>query len=273
MHQAKIAVAGATGRLGRHVVGVLGAAGHEVVPISRSAGVDVITGDGLAEALKDADAIIDVTAGPSSEQRAATEFFTTAARNLQQTGERAGVTRYVVVSIVGIEKSAGGYGSAKLAHEQAVLAGPVPAGILRVAQFHELVGVLMEMGRQGDVIYLPEMRTQIIAARTVAEALAAMATSPQAEFGAARAAESAGAQVPELAGPREENLASLARLVAARRGDQVRIEEVKGADPDSQAAADGSLLPGPHARLAGPTFEEWLTTQPDSASASVRHAF
>ena len=64
-----------------------------------------------------------------------------------------------------------------------------------------------------------------------------------------------------LAGPREENLASLARLVAARRGDQVRIEEVKGADPDSQAAADGSLLPGPHAKLAGPTFEEWLTGQ------------
>jgi dTDP-4-dehydrorhamnose reductase len=270
MQRAKIAVAGATGRLGRHVVEVLGAEGHEVVPIARSAGVDVITADGLADALKDADAIIDVTAGPSSEQRAATEFFTTAARNLQQAGERAGVARYVVVSIVGIEKSAGGYGSAKLEHEQAVLAGRVPARILRVTQFHELVGVLMDMGRQGDVIYLPEMRTQIIAARTVAEALAAMATSPEAGFAAARAAESAGAPVPELAGPREENLASLARLVAARlvaarHGDQVKIEEVKGADPDSKAAADGSLLPGPHAKLAGPTFEEWLTTQPDSA--------
>jgi uncharacterized protein YbjT (DUF2867 family) len=275
MQRAKIAVAGATGRLGRHVVEVLGAEGHEVVPIARSAGVDVITGDGLADALKDADAIIDVTAGPSSEQRAATEFFTTAARNLQQAGERAGVARYVVVSIVGIEKSAGGYGSAKLEHEQAVLAGRVPARILRVTQFHELVGVLMDMGRQGDVIYLPEMRTQIIAARTVAEALAAMATSPEAGFAAARAAESAGAPVPELAGPREENHASqarlvaarlvAARLVAARHGDQVKIEEVKGADPDSKAAADGSLLPGPHAKLAGPTFEEWLTTQPDSA--------
>jgi hypothetical protein len=144
----------------------------------------------------------------------------------------------------------------------------VPARILRVAQFHELVGVLMDAGRQGEVIYLPRMRTQIIAARTVAGALAAMATSPQAEFAAARAAESAGAPVPELAGPREENLASLARLVAARRGGQVRIEQVTAADPDGQAAADGSLLPGPHAKLAGPTFEEWLTTQPDSGSAA-----
>jgi uncharacterized protein YbjT (DUF2867 family) len=266
MQQAKIAVAGATGRLGRHVVDVLGPAGHEVVPISRSAGVDVITGDGLADALKGADAIIDVIAGPSSEQRAATEFFTTAARNLQQAGERAGVARYVVVSIVGIEKSTGGYGSAKLAHEQAVLAGPVPARILRVAQFHELVGVLMDMGRQGDVIYLPQMRTQIIAARTVAGALAAMATSPQAEFAAARAAEAAGAPVPELAGRSGTSPAWPGGR--GRRGDQVRIEEVKGADPDSLAAADGSLLPGPHARLAGPTFEDWLTTQPDSASAA-----
>ena len=266
MRPAKIAVAGATGRLGRHVAGVLGAEGHQVVPISRSAGVDVITGDGLADAVTGADAIIDVTAGPSSEQRAATEFFTTAARNLQQAGERAGVARYVVVSIIGIEKSAGGYGSAKLAHEQAALAGPVPARILRVAQFHELVGVLMDMGRQGDVIYLPEMRTQIIAARTVAQALAEMATSPEAQFAAARAAESAGAPIPELAGPHEENLASLARLVATRRGDQIRIEEVKAADPDSEAAADGSLLPGPYAKLAGPTFEEWLTTQPGNGS-------
>ena len=268
MQHAKIAVAGATGRLGHHVVDVLGAAGHQVVPISRSAGVDVITGDGLADALTGADAVIDVTAGPGSGQRPATEFFSTAARNLQQAGERAGVARYVVVSIIGIEKSAGGYGSAKLAHEQSVLAGPVPARILRVAQFHELVGVLMQMGGQGEVIYLPKMRTQVIAARTVAEALAAMATSPQAEFVAARAAESAGAPIPELAGPREENLASLARLVAAGRGDQVRIEEVTAAGPDSQAAADGSLLPGPHAKLAGPTFEDWLASQPDSGSAA-----
>jgi hypothetical protein len=247
---------------------VLSAAGHKVVPISRSAGVDVITGDGLAGELTDAGAIIDVTAGPSSGQRAATGFFTTAAANLQQAGERAGVARYVVVSVIGIGTSAGGYGAAKLAREQAVLAGPVPGRILRVAQFHELVGVLMGMGRRGEVIYLPQMRTQVIAARTVAGSLAAMAASLQAGFAAARAAGSAGAPIPELAGPLEENLASLARLVAAWHGDRVRIEEVTGAGPDSAAAADGSLLPGPHARLAGPTFQEWLTTQPDSGSAA-----
>jgi uncharacterized protein YbjT (DUF2867 family) len=37
----KIAVAGATGRVGRHVVDVLEARGHEVTAMSRSQGVDV----------------------------------------------------------------------------------------------------------------------------------------------------------------------------------------------------------------------------------------
>lgn len=83
----RIAVAGATGRVGRHVVDVLTEGGHEVVAISRSNGVDVITGDGLTDA-------------------------------------RAGVRRLVVVSIIGTGKATGGYGAAKLAHEQAGLAGP-----------------------------------------------------------------------------------------------------------------------------------------------------
>ena len=81
----------------------------------------------------------------------------------------------MVVSIIGTDLATGGYGAAKLAHERAALACPVPARILRAAQFHEFVDVLMSWGRQGDVVYLPRMRTQIVAARTVAEALAALA--------------------------------------------------------------------------------------------------
>ncbi len=126
----KIAVAGATGRVGRHVVEVLAAQAHDVVPISRSGGVDVITGEGLAAALAGVECIVDVATGPSPEQQAATEFFTTAARNLQQAGEQAGVRRIVVVSIIGTERFAGGYGAAKVAHEQATLAGPIPVSVL-----------------------------------------------------------------------------------------------------------------------------------------------
>ena len=89
--RSKIAVAGATGRVGRHVVDVLEAGGHDVVAMSRSGGVDVVTGDGLAEALAGVECVIDVASGPSPDQEAATEFFIAAARNLHEAGERAGV--------------------------------------------------------------------------------------------------------------------------------------------------------------------------------------
>src|SRR5918992_795644 len=171
----KIAVAGATGRAGRHVVDILEAEGHEVVPMSRATGVDVITGEGLDEALTGVDVIVDSATGPSPEQQAATEFFTTSARNLQEAGVRAGVRRIVVVSIIGIDHFAGGYQAAKVAHERALLRGPIPVRILRAAQFHEFVGELMNWGRRGDVIQMPEMRTQLVAARAVGEALARLA--------------------------------------------------------------------------------------------------
>jgi uncharacterized protein YbjT (DUF2867 family) len=249
--QGKIAVAGATGRVGRHVLDVLAEGGYQAVPMSRATGVDVVTGEGLAEALAGVEAIIDVATGPSPEEEPATAFFTTSARNLQAAGERAGVRRIVAVSIIGTDRFTSGYGRAKVAHEQATLAGPVPARILRAAQFHEFVGQLVDWGRQGDVSCVPKMRTQLVAARTVARALADLATT--AEPGPA------GAPVPEIAGPREETLAAAARLLVARRGLGVRIEEVSNPDdPDRELNEGGGLLPGPHATLAGPTFEEWL---------------
>jgi uncharacterized protein YbjT (DUF2867 family) len=248
----KIAVAGATGRVGSHVVDVLEAAGHDVVPVSRSGGVDVITGAGLAEALTGVECVIDAATGSSPDQAAATEFFTTAARNLHEVGGRSGVQRIVAVSIIGTDRFTAGYGAAKIAHEHALLAGPIPARILRAAQFHEFVEQMMAWGRRGDVCYLPEMRTQLVAARTVAEALADLATNP--DFGA---------PISEIAGPREERLVEVAKLLAARRGDPARIEVMSNPDdPDRDLNVNGALLPGPDATLAGPTFEEWL----DSAS-------
>jgi uncharacterized protein YbjT (DUF2867 family) len=99
----KIAVAGGTGRVGRYVVEVLREAGYQTVPMSRATGVDVTTGAGLAEALQGVDTVVDAATGPSPDQAAATEFFTTAARNLQAFGARAGVRQIVVVSIIGCD--------------------------------------------------------------------------------------------------------------------------------------------------------------------------
>jgi uncharacterized protein YbjT (DUF2867 family) len=243
----RIAVAGATGRVGRHVVDVLAGQGHDVVPMSRSTGVDVITGTGLAEALTGVQVIVDACTGPSPEQDAATEFFLTATRNLQQAGAAAGVGRLVVVSIIGADRFEGGYNVAKVAHEQAALAGPIPARVLRAAQFHEFVGQLVDWGRRGDVSYVPRMRTQLVAARTVGEALADLATDEGSNG------------IREIAGPRVESLVEMAELLAARRGEPARIEGVSDPDdPDRDRFETDGLLPGPHATLAGPTFAEWL---------------
>jgi uncharacterized protein YbjT (DUF2867 family) len=264
----RIAVAGATGRVGRHVVDVLERGRQDVVPMSRSSGVDLLTSKGLEEALEGVGCVIDVASGPSPEQEAATRFFTTASRNLQAAGVRAGVRRIIVASIIGTDRFTSGYGAAKIAHEQAMLAGPIPVRILRAAQLHEFVGQLLEWGRRGDVSYLPRMRTQLVAARTVAQGLAALAIDPSS------APAPIGTPVLEIAGPREENLVDAAILLAARRGDLVRIEGVSDpADPDHALYQSGALLPGPGATLAGPTFDEWLDAtfprraeSPDAAS-------
>jgi uncharacterized protein YbjT (DUF2867 family) len=244
----KIAVAGATGRLGTHVVDLLRAGGHDAVPISRSNGVDVITGEGLAGALAGVEAIVDAATPATPE--GAMEFFATSARNLQAAGSEAGVKRIVLVSIIGADRFRTGYNAAKVAQEQATLAGPVAARVLRAAQFHEFVEALVQWGRKGDVSYVPRMRTQLVAARAVAEELVAMATDPSAVPG----------PIAEIAGPREENLVEIAKLLVVNRRNGSSLEIVPGdfsEDPD-HLYEEGALLPGPDAKLAGPTFEEWL---------------
>jgi uncharacterized protein YbjT (DUF2867 family) len=253
----KVAVAGATGRVGRHIVEVLESRGHHAVRISRSEGVDVISGEGLDAALAGVEAVIDAATGPSPDKDESIAFFTTAARNLHEAGERAGVQRLVTVSIIGIDEFVGGYSAGKLAHEQATLAGPIPARIVRAAQFHEFVGQLLAWGTQGDVAYVPSFRSQLVAAHSVAEVLVDVATAP--EFVSDR--EATHRPFVEVAGPREESLVAMAELLAARRGDAITIQGVSNPDdPDAVLSEQGALLPSVQAILTGPTFEEWLDT-------------
>jgi hypothetical protein len=148
------------------------------------------------------------------------------------------------VSIIGADRFSAGYNVAKVAHAKAMLAGPVPARILRAAQFHEFVEQLLDWGTQGDASHVPAMRTQLVAARTVAEAVADVLE---------------GAPIDEIAGPRAERLVDMARLLAKRRGAPARVEEASDPDdPDGDLFANGGLLPNPGARLAGPTYPGWL---------------
>jgi uncharacterized protein YbjT (DUF2867 family) len=245
----KIAVTGATGRLGSPLVEVLEQRGHDVVEIARSKCVDVASGEGLDEALGGVETIIDTATWPTPDQEAATKFFTASARNLQRAGAAAGAKRIVLVSIIGIDKFQGGYNAAKKAQEQALLEGPLPVRIVRATQFHEFFDEFVGWMTQDGVAYLPEMKTQPVAARVVAEALADAAEEPEIENG----------RITEIAGPREERLADVAAALFASRGDSLEIRQVhQSGDPDADAYAEGAALPNPGAKLAGLSFEEWL---------------
>jgi uncharacterized protein YbjT (DUF2867 family) len=250
----RIAVTGATGRVGSHLVEILEQRGHDVVPIARSKGVDVVTGKGLDEALAGTETIVDAATGPSPDQTAATEFFTASARNVQRAGAAAGAKRIVVVSIIGIDKFQGGYNAAKMAQEQTLLQGPLPVRIVRAAQYHEFIEPLVGWTIQDGVAHVPEMQTQPVAARAVAEALADAVEEPEIENG----------RITEVAGPRAERLADVVAALFASRGDSVEIREVRGGllaepdAPDATAYAEGAALPNPGAKLAGPSYEEWL---------------
>src|ERR687895_87541 len=211
----KIAVTGATGRVGSPLVEILDRRGHDVVPIARSKGVDVVSGKGLDEALAGAETIIDAATGPSADQEEATAFFTASARNVQRAGAAAGAKRIVVVSIIGIDKFQGGYNAAKVAQEQTLLEGPLPVRIVRAGQYHEFVEPLVGWTIQDGVAHVPEMQTQLVAARAVAEALADAAEEPEIQNG----------RITEVAGPRAERLADAARGLVASRGDSVEVRE------------------------------------------------
>lgn len=244
----RIAVAGGTGLIGRHVAEHAERRGHDVVVLSRSRGVDVQTGDGLADALRGVEAVIDVTNAGTTEQGPATAFFTEVARSLLKIGAEQGVRHVVTLSIVGIDRVPVGYFAAKLAHEQAAASGSVGSTILRATQFHEFPGQLIAF-RDGSHARVPDLRVQSVAARTVAEALVEL--SEQAPSGRAR----------DLAGPEQAELVTLARRLVEYRGEHIDVQ----VDPDNAAVPPHALLPDGDARIEGPTFEEWLEG-PDAAA-------
>jgi uncharacterized protein YbjT (DUF2867 family) len=249
----RIAVAGGTGTAGRHAVTAARAAGHDVRVLSRSRSVDAVSGEGLAGALEGVEAVIDATKSETLDGGEATAFFRAVARNLQREGAARGVRHIVTLSIVGIDRVRFPFYDAQLAREAAAADGPVGSTIMRATQFHEFPAQMIARSRRGDRAALFDMRVQTVAARTVGAVLAELA-----------AGEPAG-RAPDLAGPHEAHVVELARAFVARRGLQIAIE------PDTAsmagAPADG-LLPGPGARLDGPSFEQWLSGE-DAAALRV----
>ena len=100
----KIVVIGGSGLIGSKVVQKLGAQGHQAVAASPNSGVNTLTGEGLAEVLKGAQVVVDVSNSPSFEDKAVMEFFKTSTGNLLKYEAAAGVGHHVALSVVGTER-------------------------------------------------------------------------------------------------------------------------------------------------------------------------
>lgn len=242
----RIAVAGGTGVVGRHVVGTARERGHDVVVLARSQGVDLTTGSGLD--LTEVEAVVDVTSIQTTGAAKATAFFRAVTGTLLTAERAAGVEHHVVLSIVGVDDAPHGYYAGKLAQERLVESSEVPWTVLRATQFHEFAGQVFTRTKVGPVALVPTMRSQPVAAREVAVRLVELA-----EAGPA-------GRVADLAGPRVERMAELSRRWAATTGARGRVLEVPVPGGMGRAMREGTLLAGPGSQLGEQTFDQWLAT-------------
>jgi len=242
----RIAVAGSTGLVGSHVVAAAEQAGHSVVGLARETGVDFTSRAGLDELLVGVESLVDVTNSPTTDRQAVT-FFETVAANLGDAATRAGVTRTVVLSIIGVDRvPENDYYVAKVVQERTHRAHSPGVHVLRAAQFHEFPSMAIRWGRDGDTTTVDDLLSQPVAVDEIARVLLELATGDRDD------------DVVELAGPQREHIVDLARRVVAKRGEDltVIVRDVPG------PMREGALLPGPDALIAGPTFDEWLSRQP-----------
>jgi uncharacterized protein YbjT (DUF2867 family) len=244
----RIAVAGGTGAVGRHVVDVARERGHDVVVLTRSTGVDLVAGHALEAALAGADVVIDVAAAQAVSEKAARAFFGAVTRNLLAAGQAAGIRHHVALSIVGVDDAGYGYYAGKVLQEQLVEAGPVPWTLLRATQFHEFASQISGRMKIGPFVVVPTMRSQPVAAREVAERLVDLAVNPPA------------GRVRDLAGPREERMSDLVRRWLNATAQPGRVIEVPLPGGFGRAIRDGTILPRPGADLGRQTFDEWLAS-------------
>lgn len=242
----KIAVAGGTGTVGRHVVHAVTAAGHEPVILSRSAGVDLLTGSGLASVIRDTHAVIDVSAASSMSPKRSVRFFSTVTGNLLKAEREAGIGHHVALSVIGAAKINANYYAGKAAQEKLLTAHTGGWSLLRTTQFHEFAQQVVRHGKVGGLQFVPTMRSQPIAAVEVAAELVAIAV------GAPRGV------APDLAGPQEERMANLVKRYLDATGQSGPVLEVPLPGTWGRGMRDGSLLPVPGTRLGRQTFTDWL---------------
>jgi uncharacterized protein YbjT (DUF2867 family) len=247
----KIVVIGGTGLIGSKVVEKLKAKGHEAIAAAPNTGVNTITGEGLAEALRGAEVVVDVANSPSFEDKVAMEFFQTAGKNLTAAEAAAGIKHHVALSVVGTERlQASGYFRAKLAQEANIKSSPIPYTIVHATQFFEFLRAIAQSGTEGNTVRLPHSLFRPMAAEDVATAVAEAALAPPLNG------------TVEVAGPELFYIDELVGKVLAYDKDPRMVVVDFEALYFGIKLTDKSLVPGATARIASTRFEWWLTHVP-----------
>jgi uncharacterized protein YbjT (DUF2867 family) len=243
----KIVVIGGTGLIGSKLVKKLRDHGQEVVAASPASGVNSVTGQGLADALKGASTVVDVTNSPSWEDAAVLKFFETSTRNLLDYEAAAHVGHHVALSVVGTERLLdSGFFRAKLAQENLIKASLIPYSIVRATQFFEFVQKIADFSTDGNKVRLPPVLFQPMAADDIASAIGRIATSPPANH------------IVEIGGPEKFRLDELVRRDLAALEDKREVISDPHARYYGIQVSERTLLPNDGARLGETRFEDWL---------------
>jgi uncharacterized protein YbjT (DUF2867 family)/nitrite reductase/ring-hydroxylating ferredoxin subunit len=257
----KIVVVGDSGLIGSKLVTILTRDGHEVVGVSRRSGVDAVTGEGLAEALRDASVVVDVSNSPSFEDAAVMKFFKASTHNLVTGEAAAGVRHHVALSVVGTERLLrSGYLRAKFAQEKLIKDSAVPYSIVRATQFFEFLGSIADAGTHGNAVRVPPVLIQPIAADDVARAVAKIATGTPLNG------------TVEIGGPEPFYLDGLIQRVLGARNDPREVIAEPHARYFGTELDERSLVAGDEAELGEIRFDEWLGRTAPPISDHSQHA-
>jgi len=172
----KILVVGGTGLIGKDVSKKLIKAGHEVIIGSPSYGVDIVSGEGLTEAMERTDIVIDLSNSASPDDQTALNFFRAAGENLASFGKKANVKHHLVLSIVGTDRATYiGYLQAKMEQEDNIKNSGIPFTIIRSTQFHEHMTTLVAVQGNEREVNISTVDYQPIAAADVVDLVVKLA--------------------------------------------------------------------------------------------------
>jgi uncharacterized protein YbjT (DUF2867 family) len=251
----KIVVIGGTGLIGSKLVNKLREQGHEAIAAAPNTGVNTLTGEGLAEALKGASVVVDVSNSPSWDDAAVLNFFETSTRNLLTYEAAAGVGHHVALSVVGTDQlSESGYFRAKIAQEKLIKGSSIPYSIVHATQFFEFLKGLADISSDGNKVHLPPVLFQPMAADDVASAVGKVALG-QPIHGTV-----------EIGGPEEFRMDDLVRRRLAALKDPREVIADPKALYSGAKVNERTLVPGKNALLGKTRFETWLNQSAQRAA-------